>query len=524
MQPSAANEPLFVPLSSSEARLQAAESRCAQKEALAKEVLLLADELQSKFDGERALRLEAEAALRLERAAASEREQRWEERLERQRRDFSATQAEPGTAQPAVSDEQLRAAAAAADARASRAESAASRAEARCAAALSQLASATQRADAALASCELLQADAAATGATLAARSGEVQSLRRELAGNAALWERRRSDAQRSFDARLAQAEAERGALAARLAEAESCAALAQAAMLEIESLKGELATLRDAAGAAVPAAQALAEASGARDAAESALETTAAHVRSLEVQLQRSACALEAAQEEAAAERRRSRASLASLGEQLSLASRLQRSASEADWPEAAQLALTEERGRCAEHRAEAERWREEAAGAAKALSAARAELAGAEAATEVRLRDAFAAAARGRAALEASAADWERLAGVRLRQVAELEERLGEAGAELESLRTKLPTALAGLEGVDVLYLRNVCIELMKASARRDARSVATLLPVVATMLQMSRTEFRALSEMLCSARDDGAGDEVLGHIRVGGYTLRL
>jgi hypothetical protein len=91
--------------------------------------------------------------------------------------------------------------------------------------------------------------------------------------------------------------------------------------------------------------------------------------------------------------------------------------------------------------------------------------------------------------------------------------------------------------LDGVDILYLRNVIIRLLEAVSRSDLDAVCALLPVVATLLQVPAPEFKRLSDSLLDAaaaarreREARGGAAAVGPnllgatLSIGGYTLRV
>ena len=105
--------------------------------------------------------------------------------------------------------------------------------------------------------------------------------------------------------------------------------------------------------------------------------------------------------------------------------------------------------------------------------------------------------------AALEALVANSDRLLEARLGALRDAEAAAAASAAEAEALRSALPTALAGgLEGVDILYLKNVTIRLLEECGRGRRAEVAVLLPVIATLLQFSAAEFARTSKLVCDA----------------------
>jgi hypothetical protein len=151
-------------------------------------------------------------------------------------------------------------------------------------------------------------------------------------------------------------------------------------------------------------------------------------------------------------------------------------------------------------------------------------------------------AACARAASALQTELDLSQRVAEARLADVASLEAALAEATAREAALQAAAGGGGGGaggarLDGIDALYLKNVVLRFIEASAGgRDPSAAAAALPAVATLLQFSREEFGRASAATCdaaAARAAGAppGAAVLADAGVGlaslsiaGYTLRL
>lgn len=137
--------------------------------------------------------------------------------------------------------------------------------------------------------------------------------------------------------------------------------------------------------------------------------------------------------------------------------------------------------------------------------------------------------------AALEAQLQASQAVAQARLADAEALDAQVASLTEQLRRQSACVPGSLQ-LEGVDVLYLRNVLIRLLEAMARADLDACAQLLPVIATLLQLPPQDFQRLSTQLCDAAAQaraakaatgggGGGGSLLGaSFSVGGYTLRM
>eukprot|EP00959_Pyramimonas_sp_CCMP1952_P295891 6189202-Pyramimonas_sp.AAC.1 len=79
-------------------------------------------------------------------------------------------------------------------------------------------------------------------------------------------------------------------------------------------------------------------------------------------------------------------------------------------------------------------------------------------------------------------------------------LEEELEVAQEKLSSV-PKETEKMVPMEGLDVLYLKNVVIKFLEASTKGEATSTA-LLPVIATLLQFTPEEFKQTQESVLNS----------------------
>ena len=529
-----ANSAALAAVAAWEARAQAAEAKAAQQVALGRELAETADALNSALEAERIRRSEAESALKMERAAAADNAARLEERLSRAKRGASLAEeladadAGPG-AQPGQSGHSLQAELAAARSALALAEDAAGRSG-------QEALRMGARADGLQAQVQALQSDVAASQAACAAKTAEVAALRGDLSRATAALGAATRDAAAHWEARLRDVEAARAGLASQVATLEQEAGAGRAAGAEIARLRDALAAAKEAATSGAAAHEALTQAVAARDAAERAVADMAAQVGRLEG-------TMAAAQSEAAtlrdllAQERASAAhALGALSEQLRHAHAALRSDEPADWPDAARAAVE------AAHRAA----REAEARAVEAAQEARVRVGEAEqgvrsaqarvAAAEARMAEAATVAGSRIAALEAQVQAAQAVAQARLADAEALDAQVAALSEQLRRQSACVPGSLQ-LEGVDVLYLRNVLIRLLEAISRTDLDACAQLLPVIATLLQLPPQDFQRLSTQLCDAAAQaraakaaggaggGAGGSLLGaSFSLGGYTLRM
>jgi hypothetical protein len=517
-----------------EARAGAAEAKAAQQAALGRELAETADALNAALEAERIRRSEAESALKMERAAAADNAARLEERLSRAKRGASLAEglpdADAGPAGAGVG-QSLHAELAAARSALALAEDAAGRSR-------EEAVRQGTRADALQAQVQALQSDVAASQAASAAKTAEVAALRGDLSRATHALGAATRDASQHWEARLRDVDAARASLAAQVASLEQEAGAARAASADVARLRDALSSAQEAASSGAAAHEALTQAVAARDAAERAVADMAAQVGRLEA-------AMAAAQGETAtlrdllAQERASAAhALASLSDQLRHAHAALRSDQPADWPDAARAAVE------TAHRAA----RESDARAAQSASEAQARVSEAEqgvraalarvAAAEARMAEAATVAGSRVAALEAQVQASQAVAQARLADAEALDTQVAALAEQLRRQSACVPGSLQ-LEGVDVLYLRNVLIRLLEAMARADLDACAQLLPVIATLLQLPPQDFQRLSTQLCDAAAQaraakaatggggggGGGGSLLGaSFSVAGYTLRM